>query len=94
MIRWTLFYSTRAEPPGKSARAVPPSGMKIVDERRIADHVGDGRQRVAFSLAGPRSARQHGLEHGLQLAGRTRDDAQHFRGRWLLRPRFVELTPA
>jgi hypothetical protein len=35
--------------------------------------------------------RQHGLEHGLQLAGRTRDNPQHLRGGRLLLQRLGEL---
>ena len=37
-----------------------------------------------------RRVRQYGLEHGLQIAGRARDDAQHFGRRRLLLPRFGE----
>jgi hypothetical protein len=35
---------------------------------------------------------QHCLEHRLQFAGRTGDDAQHFRGRGLLLQRFAQLV--
>src|SRR4029450_3398464 len=35
-----------------------------------------------------RRVRQYGLEHGLQITGRARDDAQHFSGRRLLPRRF------
>ena len=37
---------------------------------------------------------QHGLEHGLQLAGRGRDDLQHLRGRGLLLQRLGEIVGA
>src|SRR5262249_10945280 len=41
-------------------------------------------QRAELGLANSRRVLQHGLEHRLQLARRTADDAEHFRGRSLL----------
>src|SRR5262249_3371055 len=40
-------------------------------------------QHAELGLAEPRRVRQYGLEHGLQVAGRARDDAQHLIGRRL-----------
>src|SRR5215831_2304859 len=40
-------------------------------------------QHAELGLAQPRRVRQYGLEHGLQVAGRARDDTQHFIGRRL-----------
>ena len=47
-----------------------------------------------FGLADAGRVIQHGLEHGLQLAGRTRYDLQHLRGRGLLLQRLGELAGA
>jgi hypothetical protein len=41
-------------------------------------------QIAELGLAKPSGVRQHGLEHGLQVARRARYDAQHLRGRGLL----------
>ena len=43
-------------------------------------------------LADARRVRQHGLEHRLQLAGRTGDDLQHLRCRGLLLQRLGQLA--
>src|SRR5262245_40553720 len=45
-------------------------------------------------LAYARRVLQHGLEYGLELARRTRDDAQHLRGRRLLLQRLGQFTSA
>src|SRR5206468_1216255 len=41
-------------------------------------------ENAEIGLAKARRVREHGLEHGLQLAWRTADDAEHFRGGRLL----------
>ena len=46
-----------------------------------------------FCLADARGLLEHCLEHRFQLAGRTRDDAQHLRGRSLLLQRLGESLP-
>ena len=43
-------------------------------------------------LANPCRIHQHGLEHGLQLAGRLADDLEHVGGGGLLLQRFAQLV--
>src|SRR5262245_45879617 len=45
-----------------------------------------------LGTAEPSCVRQDGLEYGLQLAGRTRDNAQDLRGGGLLLQRFTQLV--
>ena len=62
----------------------------------------DGSKCIAFAqkqiaelgLADARRVRQHSFEHRLQLAGRTRDDLQHLRGRGLLLQRLGKFARA
>src|SRR5262249_30188741 len=51
-------------------------------------------ERAELGVAYARGVLQHGLEHGLQVAGRTADDLQHLRGRGLLLQRLAQLTRA
>src|SRR5262245_52832750 len=50
------------------------------------------KQYAELGLAEPRRVCQHGLEHRLQLAGRTADDAEHLRSRGLLLKRLAQLV--
>ena len=52
------------------------------------------KQVAELGLADARRILQHGLEHGLQFAGRTADDAQHLRRRRLLLQRLAQLVGA
>src|SRR5262245_58389899 len=45
-----------------------------------------------LGFAQARRVRQHGVKHGLQFAGRTRNDPQHLRGRGLLLQRLAEIA--
>ena len=54
----------------------------------------ESEQSAEIGLANSHSVLQHGLEHRLQLAGRTRDDAQHLRCRGLLLQRLGEIVGA
>ena len=47
-----------------------------------------------FGLAQARRVREHGVKHGLQFAGRTRNDVQHLGGRGLPLQRFAQLIRA
>ena len=49
-------------------------------------------QGAELGVAEPCCVRQHGLEHGLELAGRTGDDAQHLGRGGLLLQRFAQLV--
>src|ERR1700752_3573237 len=49
-------------------------------------------KRTELGIAEVHGIRPHGLEHWLKLAGRTRDDLQHFRGRRLPLTRLGELA--
>src|SRR5215468_9613993 len=49
-------------------------------------------QYTELGLADAHRIRQHGLEHGLKLAGRAGDDAQHLRGGGLLVERLAQLV--
>src|SRR5262249_38715830 len=51
-------------------------------------------ERAKVGLAEAHGVSEQGLEHGLQLAGRTRNDAQHLGRRRLLLPRFGKLARA
>ena len=51
-------------------------------------------QAGEFGFAQARRVRQYGIEHRLQVAGRTRNDVQHLRGRGLLLQRLGEFTGA
>src|SRR5262249_6688516 len=63
---------------------------------------GDSAESISFTqihgaelgCADTRRILQHGLEHRLQLAGRTADNLQHLRGRGLLLQRFTEVVGA
>ena len=52
------------------------------------------RQRAETRLAQPRSILQDSLEHGLQVAGRGRNDLQHLGGRGLLLQGLAKLARA
>ena len=49
-------------------------------------------QNAKLGLANTGRVLQHGLEHGLQLAGGAADDAQHLRSGGLLLQRLVALA--
>src|SRR5215831_18486742 len=49
-------------------------------------------QRAEFRVADPDCIREHHLENGFQLGGRTADDLQHLGCRALLLPRLGEFT--
>ena len=49
-------------------------------------------QGAELGVAEPCCVRQQGLEHGLELAGRTGDDAQHLGRGGLLLQRFAQLV--
>src|SRR5262249_50367819 len=51
-------------------------------------------QRAVTGLAKLRRIRKHGSKYRFQLAGRTRYDAQHLRGRCLPLQRFAEVVGA
>jgi hypothetical protein len=51
-------------------------------------------QNPDLGLADAGRVRQHGLEDGLQLPGRARNDLQHVRGRGLLLQRLTEIVGA
>ena len=51
----------------------------------------DQPQIAELRFADPRRVLKHGLEDGLKLAGRTRNDLQHLRGRDLLFQRLIAL---
>jgi hypothetical protein len=50
------------------------------------------KQIAELSLADADRVREHGLKHGLQFAGRTGDDAQHFGSGGLLLQGFAQLV--
>src|SRR5262249_22875151 len=50
-------------------------------------------QHAELGVAEPRRVRQYGLEHGLKVAGRARDEAQHLIGRRLLLQRLGKVPP-
>ena len=52
------------------------------------------KQGAELGLADARRVLQHGLEHGLQLAGRAADDTQDLRRRRLLLQRLAQLVGA
>jgi hypothetical protein len=52
------------------------------------------KHRSELGLADAYRVRQHGLKHGLQLAGRRTDDLQHLGGRRLLLQRLGEIIRA
>ena len=49
-------------------------------------------QSAELGLADAHRVFQHGLEYGLQLAGRARYNLKHLRGRGLLLQRFGEIA--
>src|SRR5262249_29916833 len=51
-------------------------------------------QRAEFRAADTVCIRQHRLENGIEIVGRTADDPQHRGGRSLLLPYLGELAPA
>ena len=51
-------------------------------------------QVAKLGIANAGRVRQHGLEHGLQLARRAADDLEHLRRRGLLLQRFAEIVGA
>ena len=51
-------------------------------------------QGAELGLANACGVFQHGLEHGLQLAGRTADDLEHLGGRGLLLQRLAQIVGA
>src|SRR5262249_28814501 len=52
------------------------------------------KQNPEFRFANSRSVRQHGLENGIELAGRRTDYAEHFRCRGLLLQRLAQIARA
>ena len=61
---------------------MPAVRRSIAAARNVA--IVEPKQHAEIGLADAHRVRQHGLEHGLQLAGRTADDLQHVGGRGLL----------
>src|SRR5262245_12830219 len=67
-------------------------GRRRTVQRGHAEAISLGKVQIAKrGLAEARRVRQHGLEHGLKLARRARDDAQDLRGRRLLLQRLGEM---
>src|SRR5262249_30988475 len=69
--------------------------------RRYPKHCGrahssilESKQNAKIGLADTNRIRQHGLEHGLKLAGGTADDPEDLRGRRLLLQRLAQLDGA
>src|SRR5262249_34692151 len=80
-------------------RRLPPPPLRIgrgrTMQRGYAENISLTKEQIAeLRLAEPGSIRQDGLEHGLQLAGRTRDDLKDIRCRGLLPQRFAQLLGA
>src|SRR5262249_42685825 len=83
----------------QGTRSVRTALKELCKRRRIAE-LGDDTggtvleppERAELGSANAPRVLQHRLEHRLQFAGRTRDDAQHFRGRGLLLQRFAQLV--
>jgi len=78
---------------------LPPPQLDVVRgcavHRDRAKGVSLAKEQIAeLCLAESRRVRQHGLEHGLQVAGRARDDAQHLGGGGLLLQRFAQFVGA
>src|SRR5262249_32001194 len=64
-------------------------------QRGYAESISLTNEQIAeLRLAEPDSVRQHGLENGLQLARRTRNDLQHLGGRRLLLQRLAQIVRA
>ena len=68
-------------------------GGDIVGGRRPQQLALRAKEECAFRRAQTRRALDHGIEHRLQIEGRTANDLKHLRGRGLLRQRFLKLAP-
>src|SRR5262245_17738183 len=75
--------------------ALPELGIRL----RYVEHCGgadrtvfESKQSSKIRFADASRISEHGLEHRLQLTGRTRDDLEHLRGRGLLLQRLGELA--
>jgi len=80
-VRTFAYVNDRFTPPpvgiGRCHRAMHRESAKVVSLAQ--------KQKSELGLTKPRRVRQYGVEHGLQVAGRARDDAQHLgRSRLLL----------
>src|SRR3954470_14678078 len=72
--------------------------QELGKRRRYAEHrsgldkvIVETEKHSEIGFANSRRPLQHGLEYGLELAGRTRDDAEHLGGRRQLLPRLGQL---
>ncbi len=81
-----------ARPP-QSALEIRGVGRRHADERdRLERAIDVAEQDAELGRADAHRVFQHGLEHGLELAGGARDHAQHLGGRGLLLQRLGELA--
>ena len=77
--------------------AVVPFGIagRIGNIADVAEAVSFAKEHGAeLGLAEPRRVRQHCIEHGLEVPGRTRNDAQHLGSCGLLFERFAQFVGA
>src|SRR6516164_739628 len=82
---------------GLMEHGFPPIPLDIIRGRTVhcdrAKSISLTKEQVAeLSLAEPHGICQNGVKHGLQIAGRARDDLQHLRSCDLLLQRFLKLA--